>query len=267
VGDSPVAVASRQVSEPPEPPSHRNRKVGPALEAAVMTALAKQPARRFQTASAMGQALARIGGGDAAGAAPPPAGSGQATKALGRPAATSDSAPTVVLAGRAARGAARGSAGRGGRCWRGWARSCCWSGAVVAAQRRCPHRCGAGGTGSHDRVDAHDQRAATSSSTPTTAATTQAQAGLPAALVNLRQVILAGEQQGTIDPAAEDLLHQAEDVVRAVDEGHGDQVGKKLEELGRKVDELVREGKIQPVGGGSGPPGGWPVQRAVQGSG
>jgi hypothetical protein len=32
--------------------------------------------------------------------------------------------------------------------------------------------------------------------------------------------------------------------VRAVDEGHGDDARKRLKELERKVDELVREGKI-----------------------
>jgi hypothetical protein len=90
------------------------------------------------------------------------------------------------------------------------------------------------------------ERATTSSSAPTTTATTQAQAGLPAALANLRQVILAGEQQGTIDPAAEDLLHQAEDAVHAAQEGHRDDLDKKVEELERKVDELIREGKISP---------------------
>jgi hypothetical protein len=33
-------------------------------------------------------------------------------------------------------------------------------------------------------------------------------------------------------------------------EGHGDDTSKKLEELGRKVDELIREGKIRPAAAG-----------------
>jgi hypothetical protein len=82
------------------------RATDPALEAVVMTALAKDPARCFQTASAMGQALARIVGSDPAGVGPR-AGSGAATQTLSRPAA-SGSAPTVVLAARTARRAARG---------------------------------------------------------------------------------------------------------------------------------------------------------------
>jgi eukaryotic-like serine/threonine-protein kinase len=59
-GDSPVAVAARQVTEPPIPPSDRNPRVGVALEAVVLTALAKDPADRYQSAAAMAQDLDRI---------------------------------------------------------------------------------------------------------------------------------------------------------------------------------------------------------------
>jgi hypothetical protein len=38
--------------------------------------------------------------------------------------------------------------------------------------------------------------------------------------------------------------------VRAAQEGHGDDVVKKVEELQRKVDELIREGKISPSAAG-----------------
>jgi hypothetical protein len=38
--------------------------------------------------------------------------------------------------------------------------------------------------------------------------------------------------------------------VRAAQEGHGDDLGKKLEELERKVDELIRKGKISPSAAG-----------------
>src|SRR6266508_2014294 len=53
-------VVAQQVSEPPEPPSHRNSEVGAELDAVVLTALAKQPSQRYQTAEAMGQDLARM---------------------------------------------------------------------------------------------------------------------------------------------------------------------------------------------------------------
>jgi eukaryotic-like serine/threonine-protein kinase len=58
-GDSSVAVAARQVTEQPIPPSDRNPRVSPALEAVVLTALAKQPADRYQSAAAMAQDLDR----------------------------------------------------------------------------------------------------------------------------------------------------------------------------------------------------------------
>ena len=67
-GDSPVVVAARQVTEQPIPPSDRNPRVGAALEAVVLTALAKAPADRYQSAAAMAQDLDRIVAG--AGSAP-----------------------------------------------------------------------------------------------------------------------------------------------------------------------------------------------------
>ncbi|HZD67695.1 MAG TPA: protein kinase [Actinomycetes bacterium] len=249
-GDSAMAVAARQVTEAPEPPSRRNPRVGPALEAVVMTALAKDPAQRYQTASAMGDDLARVEASDPAGAMPPPAGG--ATQVLDRRAAPSGAAPTVVLATRAARGSAPGL-GRARRLlflavvgvvvvlvvglW--WLRQ---SGTPTAGRQ--------GGGAAPSASTSTTERATTSSSAPTTTATTLAPADPAAALANLRQVLMAGQRQGTIDPAAEDLLKKAEDVVRAAQEGHADEVGNKLDELGRKVDELVREGKISPSAAG-----------------
>jgi eukaryotic-like serine/threonine-protein kinase len=49
-GDSAVAVALKQVSEAPTPPSRLNPKVPNALDAVVLKALAKDPANRFATA-------------------------------------------------------------------------------------------------------------------------------------------------------------------------------------------------------------------------
>ena len=50
-GDSTVAIALKQVSEPPVPPSTINPQVPPALDAVVLRALAKDPANRFATAN------------------------------------------------------------------------------------------------------------------------------------------------------------------------------------------------------------------------
>jgi hypothetical protein len=84
-----------------------------------------------------------------------------------------------------------------------------------------------------------------------------------AALANLTAVITAARQQGTADQEAEDLLHQADDLAKALQEspkdkddgkdegggngkGKGKDVAKKVAELERKVDELIDQGKIRP---------------------
>jgi hypothetical protein len=245
VADSPLAVAARQVAEAPAPPSRRNPQAGAALEAVVMTALAKEPARRYQTASAMGEDLARVVGSGAAGAAGLwPAAASPAAEAITGPAASSGSAPTVVVAARAARAVAH----RPGRTR--WPLAAGVGLVVLLVVALWSLR-----GGDPPTVEGQAGSAATATSTGTTTTTTtssmqttppiaQSQPGLPAALANLSETIMAGERQGTIDPAAEDLLHQAEDLVRAIDEGHGDDAQKKLKELERKVDELIREGKI-----------------------
>jgi beta-lactam-binding protein with PASTA domain len=56
-GESPVTVALKQVSEAPVPPRARNPAVPAALDAVVMRALEKDPARRYQTADAFIEAL------------------------------------------------------------------------------------------------------------------------------------------------------------------------------------------------------------------
>ena len=81
------------------------------------------------------------------------------------------------------------------------------------------------------------------------------------ALANLTAVITAARQQGTVDQEAEDLLHQADDLAKALQEnpkdkddgkdegggnGKGKDAAKKVAELERKVDELIDQGKIRP---------------------
>jgi eukaryotic-like serine/threonine-protein kinase len=77
-GESAVAVAMKQVAETPQRPSSINPQVSPALDAAVMRALEKEPGNRFQSAdafiAALDQAMREPGAGrcTAAFAAAPP---------------------------------------------------------------------------------------------------------------------------------------------------------------------------------------------------
>jgi hypothetical protein len=81
--------------------------------------------------------------------------------------------------------------------------------------------------------------------------------GVEGALANLTAVITAARQQGTADQEAEDLLHQADDLAKALqenpkdkdkggDKGKGEEAAKKVAELERKVEELIGTGKIRP---------------------
>ena len=85
---------------------------------------------------------------------------------------------------------------------------------------------------------------------------------MEAALANLTAVITAARQQGTVDQQVEELLHQADDLAKALQEdqdqdkgkskgegrgnGKGREAAKKVTELERKVDELIGQGKIRP---------------------
>ena len=60
-GDSAVAVALKHLSEPPPPLSSMRPDVDPGLESVIMAALAKDPARRWQSAEEFAQALATVG--------------------------------------------------------------------------------------------------------------------------------------------------------------------------------------------------------------
>jgi eukaryotic-like serine/threonine-protein kinase len=69
-GESAVSIALKHLSEPPTPISQIRPDVHPAVESVVMAALAKDPARRWQTAEDFGEALAAAGAQPAG--APPP---------------------------------------------------------------------------------------------------------------------------------------------------------------------------------------------------
>ncbi|MDP9330165.1 MAG: Stk1 family PASTA domain-containing Ser/Thr kinase [Actinomycetota bacterium] len=87
-GESPVAIAYKQVNEPPVPPSILNGEVSPAMDAVVMRALSKNPANRYQTAKEFGEDLDRVSKGQDVQATPlMPAGS-EATQVISRHSST-----------------------------------------------------------------------------------------------------------------------------------------------------------------------------------
>jgi serine/threonine-protein kinase len=110
-GDSPVAVAYKHVREEPTAPSQRNPDVPPDLERIILTAMAKDPDLRYQTADDLRADLLRFRRGRPLASAPVTAlvsevpTSATAAAATGAYAATM-ATPKVDDRGRAAEGAA-----------------------------------------------------------------------------------------------------------------------------------------------------------------
>ncbi|HZD18228.1 MAG TPA: Stk1 family PASTA domain-containing Ser/Thr kinase [Actinomycetota bacterium] len=84
LGDSPVAVASKQVLEQPTPASKLNPDVSPDLDAVILRALAKNPANRYQSAEEMRSDLERVRRGQPVEATPIMPGVGS-TQVIDRP--------------------------------------------------------------------------------------------------------------------------------------------------------------------------------------
>ncbi len=99
VGDSPVAVAYKQVNESPIPPSQVNADVPPRLDAVVMRALAKNPANRYQTADDFRADLERARQGQQVEATPLMPVGADATQVITRPEQTSVLPPQEAPAG------------------------------------------------------------------------------------------------------------------------------------------------------------------------
>ena len=89
-GDTPVAIAYKQVNETPVPPSAHNPDVPPRLDAVVMKCLAKNPANRYQTAEELSADLERVKQGQDVEATPLMAAGvgGDATQVIARPTPT-----------------------------------------------------------------------------------------------------------------------------------------------------------------------------------
>src|ERR1700741_789894 len=94
-GDSPVAVAYKHVREEPVAPSQRNPEVPADLEQIIMTALAKDPDHRYQTADDMRADLLRFRRGRPLAAAPVTALVAEATGAGAATAAATMATPRV----------------------------------------------------------------------------------------------------------------------------------------------------------------------------
>jgi serine/threonine-protein kinase len=84
-GDTPVAIAYKQVNEVPPAPSAFNPEVPPALDAVVMKCMAKNPANRYQTAAQLIADLERVRNGLDVEATPLlPMAAGEATQVIAR---------------------------------------------------------------------------------------------------------------------------------------------------------------------------------------
>jgi serine/threonine-protein kinase len=88
-GDSPMAIAYKQVNATPEAPSSVNPEVPPELDAVVMRALSKNPANRYQTGQEFADDLERARTGGQVLATPLLPASGEATQVISRPQPTS----------------------------------------------------------------------------------------------------------------------------------------------------------------------------------
>jgi hypothetical protein len=222
----------------------------------VLTALAKDPAQRYQRAIELQEALEQVLAGDAVAAGP------GSPRAAAVPTEPLDGLPgrTGVLPA-AAGPPVRGSGGRSG--WPRWALPVAGLalGIGLVAALLWPD-----GANTPTRGEAGPSAApATGASATTipgsTATLAPSASGVEAALANLTAVVTAARQQGTADQEAQDLLHQADDLANALQEnpqdqdddkgegrgkGKGEDAAKKVGELERKVDELTGQGKIRP---------------------
>jgi beta-lactam-binding protein with PASTA domain len=88
-GDSPMAIAYKQVNATPPAPSSANPDVPPELDAVVMRALSKNPANRYQSGKEFADDLERARTGGQVLATPLLPAGGEATQVISRPQQTS----------------------------------------------------------------------------------------------------------------------------------------------------------------------------------
>jgi eukaryotic-like serine/threonine-protein kinase len=219
------------------------------LDQVVLTALAKDPAQRYQSAVELQDALERVLAGNAAPAAP-----AVPTEPLLEPLGRTGTGATPTAIGPAG-----GDDGRG-LGWPRWALLAAGTALGIALVVAVLWPDG-GDSLPEAGSGASPATSAPSSTTPaSTARPAPSAPGVPAALANLTAVITTARQQGTADQAAEKLLDQAADLANALEagrkdnrghntgegKGKGQQAAKKLAELQGKVDELIGQGNIRP---------------------
>src|SRR6266545_4017882 len=234
VGDLPVVVASRHVTEEPQIPSRLRPGVPPALDAVVAKALAKDPAERYQDARAMAGDLSRIGRGLSA------EGAAASGKRAERPTGTNEQRTEVLPQDRTPVLPTQSAPPPSRPPSRGRRRTALAAGAVAAALVVLAliilFALNGGGNG---------QQGPTQPSSPTPSSSTSIRPPtLAQALAKLTEVVTAGEQAGQVDSSAgDDLLRRAQDIVRTAQDGHGPDAEHKFADLQKKVDEQASKGK------------------------
>jgi hypothetical protein len=181
------------------------------LDRVVLTALAKDPARRYQSAVELHHALERVLAGDAVAAV--------ATEPLLARLGRTGTTPTAIGPAAGDDGRDRmaplgppGGDGAGDRAGRGVA--------VARWGDDTPTGLPEAGSGGSPVTSVSSSTTSGSTARPAPAAP-----GVPAALVNLTAVITTARQQGTADQQAEALLSQAADLANALEVGRKDNTG------------------------------------------
>ncbi|MGH2574048.1 MAG: Stk1 family PASTA domain-containing Ser/Thr kinase [Actinomycetota bacterium] len=233
VGESAVAVAHMHLHEDPAPPSRLNPDVGPALDAVVLRAMAKDPDQRYQSAEELRRDLegVRLGAPIPSPAATQPVPAGGGTQPL--PIAPAGALPSSA-------------AGGGYLRMRQW-RTALLIGAVALALAFIIAVVIAAPLG--DRTNRSPQQPTTSPAQPTSPPATPPEGttvpSLIAAVAALESVLQDGVDAGDIHPrAANEIEREVNKALRDFENGDVDKALEKLSELRGKVDEMVEKGEI-----------------------
>jgi predicted Ser/Thr protein kinase len=236
VGESAVAVAHMHLHEDPAPPSRLNPDVGPALDAVVLRAMAKDPDQRYQSAEEFRRDLERVRLGapvpSLAATQPVPAGGGTQPLPV---------APAAALPSPAA--------GGGYLRTRRWRTALLIGAAALALALIIAVVIAAPLGDRRTATNRSPQQPTTSPAQPTTPPTTPPESAvipsLPAAVAALERVLEDGVQAGDISrKAGQEIARDANEALREFEKGNVDNALEKLSELPEKVDEMVDEGEI-----------------------